>query len=287
MNIRIAVAVLVSTLTPLTACGSSAVDAGSSERGGSAEAGVGADARSSADGADGSGSNGPLSIVSLTSTVAAITSNVNLAPGAADSVTFIAIVTDTAGLDAIAGGTLMDDGGATYGAFGAGSQKGTYSLTETWGQLNQVRALDFSPPGTARKFVAKFFDNSGTSVTASIPLQLHCGTAHDQSACTGVCVDLQVDPANCGSCGHACAATQGCRGATCREASFTACAEDSGSSTCEEVCKAQGKECAAACGGMAGLSGGSVDLCINSANYSVSTCDVVLSSIFATKCCCA
>jgi hypothetical protein len=35
------------------------------------------------------------------------------------------------------------------------------------------------------------------------------------AVCNGVCVDLAVDAANCGTCGTACAATQVCRDSTC------------------------------------------------------------------------
>ena len=35
------------------------------------------------------------------------------------------------------------------------------------------------------------------------------------TACNGVCVELQVDPANCGSCGNACPASQFCSAGIC------------------------------------------------------------------------
>ena len=52
--------------------------------------------------------------MSLTTTVSAITSPVKKAVSDASSVTFVAIVTDEAGVDAIVGGTLTDETGATF-----------------------------------------------------------------------------------------------------------------------------------------------------------------------------
>lgn len=56
-------------------------------------------------------------------------------------------MTDTKGLDTIAGGQLKDPDGHTYGAFGAGSTKGTYTVTVDWTSVNSTFPIDFGGTG--------------------------------------------------------------------------------------------------------------------------------------------
>src|SRR5262245_2749605 len=60
-----------------------------------------------------------------------------------------------------------------------------------------------------------------------------CGTG--QLACGSSCVDPQLDPTNCGSCGNACGAGEVCSkgkcGSTCSE-SQTLCKPDGGAAYC-------------------------------------------------------
>jgi hypothetical protein len=208
--------------------------------------------------------NGELSIVHVASTVKTITENADSTES--DSAQFVAIVTDKAGLDAIAGGTLEDDTGATYGAFSAGANKGTYVASVTFEQINSIRRIDFPQAGGARTFVIRFIDNAGNVVTASMPLDLRCrlrpagyGQSIDPSvaglvgACGGKCTDLNDDPDNCGGCGNpACAPfnagasignIQACLGGACATQEQTSACIDvraQPAQTCDAVCASLG-----------------------------------------------
>lgn len=80
-----------------------------------------------------------------------------------------------------------------------------------------------------------------------------------QSLCDGTCVDIQVDPANCGVCGTACAAGQVCSGGSCTATCggrLTKCGRDGGGycanlSSDNANCGACGAQCGAgeACSG--------------------------------------
>lgn len=168
----------------------------------------------------GSSANGQLTIVSVTPTSTIMTGGAPLATESS-AVTFIAIVTDTAGLDAIAGGQLMDDTGATYAAFGAGANKGTFSATLDWVTMNQIRVAEFTAPGGKRTFIAKFFDNLKNEATASVELNLACRRASGESvgACGGACSAVARERKNCGSCGNVCA-TSVCFNGTCAPPPF-------------------------------------------------------------------
>jgi Stigma-specific protein, Stig1 len=163
-----------------------------------------------ADAATGTSANGELSILSLTPTSPTMTGGAPL-PTESLGVTFIAIVTDAAGLDAIAGGQLMDDSGATFAAFGAGANKGTYSATLDWATMNTIHAAEFDEKGGTRTFVAKFFDNHKNEATAKVDIKLACRSATAAKellpACGGACSDITRDAKNCGACGNSCTST--------------------------------------------------------------------------------
>ncbi len=172
-----------------------------------------------AGGADGSNppthTSGPLSIVSLTPTATTLTGGEALV-SESSAINFIAIVTDEAGLDTIAGGQLMDDTGATYAAFGAGANKGTYSATLTWAQMTSVHAASFGPTGGSRKFVAKFVDNAHNQVTSEVDIALACRRSSGLvSSCAGICADLRDDVNHCGACGTSCSSAQFCAAGLC------------------------------------------------------------------------
>jgi hypothetical protein len=156
-------------------------------------------------GPTGASSNGELKILSLTPTSQTMTGGTPL-PTETGAVTFIAIVTDAAGLDAIAGGQLMDDSGATFAAFGAGANKGTYTATITWEAMATIHAADFGVSGGKRTFVAKFFDNHANEAKAAVDINLACRAASKEaiSSCGGVCASTVHDPKNCGACGTVC-----------------------------------------------------------------------------------
>ena len=188
--------------------------------------------------------DGPLKIVSLTTTVSAITSPVKKAVSDASSVTFVAIVTDEAGVDAIVGGTLTDETGATYGAFDSGAQKGTFTATVSWDQATQVRNLTFSAPGTTRNFTAKFFDNKGQTAAAPIDITFYCGASRDGDACSGTCTSLPRSWDNCGSCGKHCGGTQLCYlGGCIDEPVCFAPSSFPVITSCVDYCKREGLDC--------------------------------------------
>lgn len=177
-----------------------------------AEAGA---ADASADAATADSGNGALKIVHVTSTVPTITNRpLTFSQNETDKVEFVAIVTDTGGLDAIAGGTLEDDSGATYGAFGAGSTKGTYSVSLTFTAMNLVRPAEFPRAGGTRKFFAHFFDNAGNQAKAEVDIGLRCRDENDQfqAACAGSCINTDISKYWCGSCTNHCATVSDANG---------------------------------------------------------------------------
>jgi hypothetical protein len=193
--------------------------------------------------------SGSLSIVSLTSTGQRLTGGKPLT-SETDSLTFVAIVTDPKGLDHIAGGQLVDDGGATYAAFGAGATKGTYAATLTFATMNQVRSADFPTVGGSRKFSAKFFDNDGKAAVASIEIALAC---RDETygligSCGGVCTDRAANGSNCSQCGVSCGSGQRCSNGSC--GSQTTGPDEclhakwfGPNTTCAAICAARGRPC--------------------------------------------
>lgn len=196
-----------------------------------------------------------IKILSLSTTVSTITGGQPMATES-DSVTFVAIVTDTKGLDTIAGGQLVNGTGATYAAFEAGTNKGTYTAMLTFQRMNQTTALDFPDAGGMITLTAKFFDNDASVATASLPLHLACRDSSNglMGACGGGCTDPSIDYAHCGTCGTACGNGLHCASGTCRPAVIdvnndTSCIAarsiDPGLS-CADVCTAAGKNCSGA-----------------------------------------
>jgi hypothetical protein len=175
---------------------------------------------------------GPVKIVSFTSNVATISDSTSSSK--TDTVTFFAIVTDTHGIDSLAGGTLQDDTGVTYSAFGTGASKGTYTATVNWQQIQQVRSIDFSPPNPGtRLFKAVFYDNGGSSATATRPITLNCGPSAEYGACGGFCSDFW-SPGTCSACNLQCQ-NYGWRGGVLQNTS------------CNDFCKKSNQICVDQC----------------------------------------
>ncbi len=196
---------------------------------------------------DGPSSDGTLTIVSLSSDVNRLTRHAN--SDETETVNFIAIVTDTNGLDSIAGGSLEDETGATYTAFGAGAQKGTYVAAIDWSHINIVNPIDL-PAGGTRVFIAKFYDNFGHTISKAIAMTFQCRFRSASTALTGACHDDCYDASNCGGCGHACGTGEVCSGAgTCVPVTMNttsgACFDLSSVTitTCDEYCQTLGKTC--------------------------------------------
>jgi hypothetical protein len=167
------------------------------------------------------------------------------APLESQSVTFSAVLTTPEG-DDLVGGTLTDESGSIqYGAFQSGTEKGSFSLTISWNDINQTKPLTFVNMDS-RVFVAQFFDAKGAKSSKSATIAFTCGGV---SACDGSCFDLQTDAANCGSCGTVCenkpgVANRGCHTGVCNYVTGSAAA-----ATCDDVCGAVGLTCSASCPG--------------------------------------
>jgi hypothetical protein len=122
-----------------------------------------------------------------------------------ESITFSAVLTDPQGIDDLIGGTLKDPGGATYGAFATSGQEGSYGITLSWDQINQVAPITFDAGSSQqREFVAEFFDAAGNVATKSVLVTLACGPG--LGACHGTCFSDSTESAAC-YCGSATAPT--------------------------------------------------------------------------------
>jgi len=70
----------------------------------------------------------------------------------------------------------------------------------------------------------------------------------DGSPITGCCSDLQTDPMNCGTCGHACTAGASCSAGQCQPALGPCLGPTSGFLSCNAYCASLGRACVPACG---------------------------------------
>lgn len=156
-----------------------------------------------------------------------------------ESVIFTAIVSDPDGLDDIAGGSLFtEDGAFSYGPFVAAGQEGTYSITVSWGQIDQVATIAFEDLQIERVFRVEFFDKEGHVAAKNTSITLHCDGG---GACDGSCKDFQSDGVNCGGCGKTC--SSGCADAMCLPALGECIDSESGFSTCDAYCQTNGGKC--------------------------------------------
>ncbi|WP_394826634.1 hypothetical protein [Pendulispora albinea] len=163
--------------------------------------GGGGNSGDSGGGSSGSSSDGALKIVSLTSDVQAITGLHDPRPTVSHAVTFVAIVTARDGLDTIAGGQIVDEVGKTYAAFGTGAQKGTYTASVEWAQINRISPITFRAPKAGRKFIAQFFDNGGRKAEAPLDVSFFCGNDRHPdawNACSGTCQHPIENRTSCG-----------------------------------------------------------------------------------------
>lgn len=125
----------------------------------------------------GNGSVSSPSIISFGTNVTELTDG--------ESVRFVALVTDPAGVSSLVGGQLTSaDGAIKYGAFTA-SQQGAYSLDLSWAQLSQTQELSFATEEN-RTLVAEFYNTAGQRTQRSIELRFHC---RGEPACEGRCLN--------------------------------------------------------------------------------------------------
>lgn len=224
---------------------------------------------SSSSGASG---NAPPQILVLGTNVPSITEG--------ETVTFTAVVTDPDGIDDVIGGTLSDGNGHYYGAFATTGQEGAYQLNVSWGQINQVQAINLAMAATTtRNFTAEFFDQGGHNVQQSVSITLGCKAI---AACDGTCIDLSTDSDNCGACGQACGG-----GVPCYKSHCAALGNCNGAfGNCTQVCASAGKTCADKCGPGNVYGGVSYTQTACGGTASNILCSTNISTLPASKCCC-
>jgi len=259
--------------------GTSSSTTGTGGSGGSGGATTGSTSSSSS-GSSSSGSppvNQPPVILTFGTNVTSLTQG--------QQVTFSAVVTDPDGIDDVIGGTLLDGGSATYGAFGSSAQEGAYQMILSWDQIHQVSPINFAQGATAtRTFKAQFFDQAAHTAEQTVNLTLTC---NGNAACSGKCVNLMTDKQNCGTCGHV------CTGGSCSQGkcpSLSACLPKSNLTTCQNYCASQGMTCAGTCTNPYGstLVGGITFGNTTCTQYSgTATCSVSIGTAQSSRCCCA
>jgi hypothetical protein len=155
----------------------------------------------------------------------------------------VAIVTHPDGLDQLVGGRLTDPTGmVNYDAFIADRQ-GSYAITLSWNQLNQVSPITFVHSGE-RTLVGQFYDQAGHSASRSVTLTLIC---NGEDACSGRCVDLSTDRDNCGQCGNKLPFYKNCVDGV-GVVPWLQCESSTFDPTCAQACARNGRRCDAQCG---------------------------------------
>jgi hypothetical protein len=209
--------------------------------GGAGGGGGGAAADAGAGGADGGPASdaGPI-ILSLSTNVTALTPNSLSGP-----LVITAVVTHPLGIAQVIGGTLSDPPmGGTYGAFQVSTVAGSYSLSLSWNQIEQVREIIGPAGGVDRVFRAQFFDQTGHSTSQDITVKLWCGSSSTDALCRGQCENLSNNALFCGSCDNNCGAlgSQTCMMGKCVDAGLSSTTRQS----CDSLCAASGMTCTAA-----------------------------------------
>lgn len=173
-----------------------------------------------------------------------------------ESVTVAALVTHPEGEQAIVGGSLESVDGQTYGQF-AYAEGGGFEVVVTWDTLAEVDAFAFAGEG-GLSLTASFFDAYGAVTSDTVEVGLYCDAGETSPAVCGdgVCVDLDDDADQCGSCGTSCEVQAvdtmyeagGCAGGTCQPLWQETCIVESDPwTTCDEYCADQGLTCTPTC----------------------------------------
>ncbi len=127
-----------------------------------------------------------------------------------ESVVLTAVVADDD--DDVVMGELLGPGQpASYGAFVA-HEGDRWRATVAWDEVDMRQPLSFSQQ-VELPFTARFVDALGHEAEATITLRAVCSGLID-TACEGMCVDVQVDPEHCGGCGQVCRGSA-CEGSQC------------------------------------------------------------------------
>lgn len=205
-----------------------------------------------------------------------------------ESVTFTALLTDPDGVDDIVGGSLLNENETVdFGPLIAAGQPGTYSISLSWAQIDQSDPIIFENAESTRMLRARFFDQEGHKAVKEAEIVLFCDGG---SSCDGACTNLDIDDANCGTCGHTCASMD-CKDGGCAPSWSMCFAAADGFSTCTEICQSISNECAEAQCGSGGTVQYYVDMidCMSSSGAlpSAEPCGNVQTWLSpAIRCCC-
>ena len=140
---------------------------------------------STSDNHDGSGSGSGSGSASSASSPRFLSFGTNVSTlTESQAIVFSAVLTDPDGIDDLIGGTLQSgDGKTTYGAFVTSENEGAYSLSLSWGDIQEAQDISFKQ-NESRTFMAQFFDAEGNTVNQQVTVQLTCG---GRLACSGAC----------------------------------------------------------------------------------------------------
>lgn len=138
---------------------------------------------------------------------------------------------------------------------------------------------------TAKPADQRVCDN-GTKTCVGCVQNSDCSTTPSTHVCyhnSCACADLDSDPANCGTCGHACRPGVHCVRGVCPD--WSACSKVT---TCDDYCAAKGEVCSpTACGSDPGPANGTSTGAYICEVFTPTTCSTPFDSGFTGQCCCA
>lgn len=152
-----------------------------------------------------------------------------------DSLHIDATVSDADGLGDISGGYVrMANGQQRVGTF-TGSV-GSYSASVSWEDITAHQAVNHPTGGTqVVALEVVFLDQASHEGTYLLNVNMTC---QDSAACNSVCVSLETDYSNCGSCGHTCSG-----GTSCNRARCSVSTEVGAARACRGYCTGLGLQC--------------------------------------------
>ncbi len=166
------------------------------------------------------------------------------------TITFSIVVSDVDGVNDLSSGKVTDVAtGFLYETFAAPVGAGTLVQVTAildWAKVQQAQSISFGPAGGSREVQVSFTDKAGHTAVQKLAVPLKC-TAAGNSACGGVCRNLNDDPMNCGTCGKAVPSGALCvQGVADCGASYAACGTVCAYlKTDNNNCGACGNDCAA------------------------------------------
>lgn len=114
-----------------------------------------------------------------------------------------------------AGGAALESGAGdgTLGQGGSSGQDGSIRPDGSGGGSGQDSSV--RPDAASGADAALLFDGTAPDGSGVICTSGACGCPPYETLCNGHCIVTNLDPANCGSCGHACAAGEACSAGVC------------------------------------------------------------------------